>query len=527
MGEQATDSVRNWIRVAVATFLVVGCPLLLVLALGSSGTVDSPFLRVAAGVALSLVASHAGAAYWRRRGGGDLLFGELLVWGWIGRCRLERSIASAERLLEPQARADRLTQVERRRRARLLERLSQRLEVRDPYTHGHSRRVARHCAAVAERMALSPDQVAKIRSAAAIHDVGKIEVPRRVVEKRGSLDEAEYALIKRHAAAGARMAAALGDEEVAAIVRHHHERLDGNGYPDGLTGEEIPLGARIVAVADTFDALTSERPYRSAAAHRKALAVLEAESGTQLDREVVRAFRRHYAEHPRVALWSLVANGSRQLLQPLVERLGLGAPASVAKVAAVSAVAVAGAGAVTPAGSAEDPRLFAGGGAAAERSIDPAESRRAGGASAPSVARAERREGDASPRTGTASRPVTRPVTGSAPVAAPLPASSSAPPPSPPSPSGSGDGDRTPTPIRDGTPPRHKPVPTEPPEPTVSADRVATAVTDSVKDAADDTLANSLTVELAPSAGEEVSSTVRDVSSTASAKRPNLGVGGS
>ncbi|MBW8060557.1 MAG: HD-GYP domain-containing protein, partial [Solirubrobacterales bacterium] len=355
MEAKPTDPVRRLPQVAVATFTVVGCPIFAVFALRSSGAIVSPLLLVAVAVALSIVASHAGAAYWRnRRAAGDLLFGELMVWGWIGRRRLDRLIANAEALLGPGGAA--APGPKPGNRARLLERLSRSLEARDPHTHGHSRRVARHSSAIAERMGLPPEQVAKVRAAAAIHDVGKIVTPKEVIEKPGALTEEEYDLVKRHAAAGARMTVALGDEELTRIVRHHHERLDGNGYPDGLAGEEIPIGARVVAVADTFDALISTRPYRPAAAHKEALAVLGREAGAQLDPDAVRAFRRHYSEHPRVALWALLLNGSRQLLQPLVERLGLGGAASAAKATAVSLAVVAASGVAIQPGGAEAPR---------------------------------------------------------------------------------------------------------------------------------------------------------------------------
>ncbi|MEX2447970.1 MAG: HD-GYP domain-containing protein, partial [Solirubrobacterales bacterium] len=260
----------------VSTVLVVGGPALGVLALHASGAVASPLLLVAIGVALSVAVSNAAAAWWkRRRAPGDLLFGELMIWGWLRRRRFERLLAHAERLLG--ARADRGESPQRLdpgQRARLLERLSRRLEASDPYTHGHSRRVARHSAAIARRMGLPREEIARIRSAAAIHDVGKIEVPAEILRKPAALSDEEYEVVKEHAATGARMAAPLGDAELTRIVHHHHERLNGKGYPDGLAGEAIPLGARIIAVADTFDALTSERPYRAAMSHREAFALL-------------------------------------------------------------------------------------------------------------------------------------------------------------------------------------------------------------------------------------------------------------
>jgi HD-GYP domain-containing protein (c-di-GMP phosphodiesterase class II) len=137
--------------------------------------------------------------------------------------------------------------------------------------------------------------VTKVRRAGAFHDVGKVEVPIEIINRPGPLSAEEFELVKRHAAVGARMLAESGDEELAAMVLHHHERYDGSGYPDGLAGEEIPLGSRIVAVADTIDAVTSARPYRPAMGPRKGLELLQREAGTQLDPRVVDAFCSRYS----------------------------------------------------------------------------------------------------------------------------------------------------------------------------------------------------------------------------------------
>lgn len=167
------------------------------------------------------------------------------------------------------------------------------LEARDAEIASHSRRVARHAVAIARELGLSEERVARIRRAALLHDIGKTFTPKPILDKAGPLSEEEYAVVKRHAEVGARMVGTLEDRELTAIVLHHHERIDGRGYPDGLKGEAIPLGARIVAVADTYDAVTSERPYRRAKPHAEALAMLDALAGDQLDREIVRAFRHH------------------------------------------------------------------------------------------------------------------------------------------------------------------------------------------------------------------------------------------
>lgn len=182
-----------------------------------------------------------------------------------------------------------------RSQARELARIAAELETRVPGSAGHSRRVGIYAAGTAKRMGLAPAQVARVRRAAELHDIGKVETPAEIVNKPGPLSVEEYAVVRRHADLGGWIVAGLGDPELAAVVRHHHERFDGDGYPDGLAGEEIPLGARIVAVADTFDAVASTRPYRPARRAHEALDLLDAEAGGQLDPEVVDAFRRYYS----------------------------------------------------------------------------------------------------------------------------------------------------------------------------------------------------------------------------------------
>jgi putative nucleotidyltransferase with HDIG domain len=186
----------------------------------------------------------------------------------------------------PGSQADRLAVAE-------LERTAQLLETNVPGMRGHARRVAVYAALTAQRIGLDRAAVARVRRAGALHDIGKAEVSPAVLRLPRSLASAEFELVQTHAVAGARIVAALGDEELTAIVRHHHERFDGGGYPDGLAGEAIPIGARIVAVADTFDAVTSERPYRPALDHSEALELLESEAGGQLDPEAVAAFQVH------------------------------------------------------------------------------------------------------------------------------------------------------------------------------------------------------------------------------------------
>jgi putative nucleotidyltransferase with HDIG domain len=289
-------------RVVLATLVVTVLPGLSAGALQGFGVIDSWILSVALAIALSMALAAAGSAWWMRRPESrDIVFADLMLWGWLRRLRTERRLASARWLL---GRADELDTVHQ---VALLERLSAALEARDPYTHGHSRRVTRHSYRIARQLGLPPEQAALIRTAAAVHDVGKLETPRAVLNKPGRLTDDEFAVIKRHAVDGAAMVAALGDDELTAIVRHHHEQLDGGGYPDGLSGDEIPLGARIIAVADTFDALTSNRPYRSGCAHKRALDVLRRAAGKQLDPDAVAAFLSYYSGRRVLPWWSAVA----------------------------------------------------------------------------------------------------------------------------------------------------------------------------------------------------------------------------
>jgi HD-GYP domain-containing protein (c-di-GMP phosphodiesterase class II) len=132
--------------------------------------------------------------------------------------------------------------------------------------------------------------VTKVRIAAAVHDVGKIKTPREVLTKPGRLDDSEFEIVKHHPVDGAAMVRNLGDAEITAMVRHHHERLDGTGYPDRLAGDEIPLGARVFAVADALDAMTSHRPYRRAMSWQAARTEILAQSKRQFDPNVVDAF---------------------------------------------------------------------------------------------------------------------------------------------------------------------------------------------------------------------------------------------
>ncbi len=164
------------------------------------------------------------------------------------------------------------------------------LEAKDPYTKEHSQRVTEWAVKIAKQMNLPEEEIDSLRFAAQLHDIGKIGIRDHILMKPGRLTPEEYEIIKKHPVIGEEIVSHLGLlPQEKAIIRHHHERWDGKGYPDGLQGEEIPLLSRILAVADAFDALTSTRPYRKAMSYEEALAELERNKWTQFDGRAVEA----------------------------------------------------------------------------------------------------------------------------------------------------------------------------------------------------------------------------------------------
>lgn len=168
------------------------------------------------------------------------------------------------------------------------------IELRDPGTAGHSERVATLARALALRLGLPGDEADLIETAGRVHDLGKVALNPAVLLKEGPLSAAEWAQMRQHPGYGATVVDQFaGYRGCAPLVRHHHENIDGTGYPDGLAGEAIPLGARILAVADAFDALTSSRSYRSARGPKAALQIIQEETGTHWDPSVVDALVDH------------------------------------------------------------------------------------------------------------------------------------------------------------------------------------------------------------------------------------------
>ena len=165
------------------------------------------------------------------------------------------------------------------------------IEAKDPYTEGHVDRVASYALILGRETGLAPWELQLLRKAAILHDVGKIGVNESILLKPGSLSADEFNHMKSHTVIGERICRPLQqDRLILEVIRHHHERYDGKGYPDGLAGEGIPIAARIMAVVDAYDALTSDRPYRGRLSQEQAVQILKQETGKQFDPKIATVF---------------------------------------------------------------------------------------------------------------------------------------------------------------------------------------------------------------------------------------------
>ncbi len=175
----------------------------------------------------------------------------------------------------------------------LLMTLAKVIDLRDPFVYGHSEHVTRYATLISRELGLKAEEIELIRKAGMLHDIGKIAVPESILMKPGQLTAEEYDTVKLHATLGAELLANCHSlHDLIPLVRHHHERYDGLGYPDQIKGEELPLGARILALADSVDAMASDRPYRQALSSDQIMAEVIENSGTQFDPQVAAAFVR-------------------------------------------------------------------------------------------------------------------------------------------------------------------------------------------------------------------------------------------
>ncbi len=190
---------------------------------------------------------------------------------------------------------------ERRHTDALATALARAVDAKDAYTHSHCETVSELCAMIGQQLALAPERVAKLRLAGLLHDVGKIGIIDSILQKPAPLTDAEYEVMKTHTRLGHAIVSAAERSEEAEWILHHHERIDGSGYPDGLAGEAIPLESRIILVADAFEAITADRPYRAHRSQEVALAELERCAGSQFDARCVEALRHCVAGERRQA----------------------------------------------------------------------------------------------------------------------------------------------------------------------------------------------------------------------------------
>lgn len=336
---ESVDSRRFLAPALAATALVIVVPALVVVTLSPLSGVADVFVSALLATGLSVAAASAASGLWTRLPQSrEMPFADLMLWAWARRVLAERRPARAGGG-SPHAAIDCDLST--------LRTLVVVYEARDPFGHGHSGRVARHTRRIARRLGLPDEEVARIEAAAAVHDVGMLGVPSAVSRDEGVFPD-ERAAFERHASDGAERVAAVAGAEIAALVRHHHERVDGSGYPDGLAGDDIPLGSRIIAVADRFDELTSPARQRAASSRRDALDDLAARAGTELDPGVVAAFARYYSGTRSIAGVALAATAPQRAVRwisaaPAAIGSAAGAPVVLQGICAAGTAAIASA----------------------------------------------------------------------------------------------------------------------------------------------------------------------------------------
>ncbi len=220
-----------------------------------------------------------------------LTFGLIFMGILMGYAFMVKYFETLKRLQKSEKIIRKMLDNSRRETLELLELIASTLEAKDKYTAGHSKRVTRYALMIAEALNLSDEEKELLRKACLLHDIGKIGIPENILNKPARLTEEEFNEIKKHPVIGVKILSHFHlFSSILPYIYHHHERVDGKGYPEGLKGERIPLLSRIIAVADTFDAITSDRPYRKAMSLQQAIKILEEVKGSQLDPLIVEKF---------------------------------------------------------------------------------------------------------------------------------------------------------------------------------------------------------------------------------------------
>ncbi len=220
------------------------------------------------------------------------------VQAWNSDCSQQTETDDTETIRALRAKMDRMASMSQEMLIRSVRSLVEALDARDPYTRSHSHNVTHFATGIARKMNLASEQLSLIRRAAIVHDIGKIGIPDSILRKPGSLSQTERSRMEDHVIIGVRILDPLHTmNDELPIVRSHHERMDGQGYPYGLAGDEIPLGGRILCVADAFDAITSNRVYRPGRSIARAIEVLTSDQGKQFDVDVVDALLEWIGEY--------------------------------------------------------------------------------------------------------------------------------------------------------------------------------------------------------------------------------------
>lgn len=278
----------------VASLAVALAPLLLgSLFFAWTGTYPTVVLAVLVVGILTLIIVIAGTRLWERHPVSAIFsFGDLMLWNWVRRHRAEARLVRNTQLLgfdrTGRYQGDAIAQDDAER-LELLAEIADDLDAKSSYTVNHTDRVEKLARDMGEALGLSGEQLKKLSTAAFLHDVGNIRIPEHILRKPGELTEEEKRTVESHALLGAMMAYEVVARDVADGILHHHERWDGNGYPNGKSGRHIPFFARLIALAEAYDAMTSTRPHRHSLSPAAAIEILRAEAGTQFDPLAVEA----------------------------------------------------------------------------------------------------------------------------------------------------------------------------------------------------------------------------------------------
>ena len=292
--EVATASKRSLGLSVIATMSVVVIPTFIAFSLLVFSQ-PRPFVMAAviASVLLTTGAAIAGAALWARQPeSAGVSFGDLMLWSWVRHSHAERALEDATRTLgldrSGRPRGNSTASDGERLEAMLV--IANALDSKSSYTLGHSRRVERHARRMAERLELDAPAIENMALAASLHDVGNVGLSDAIIRKAGEPTQDERSAIEAHVLLGATIVEQTGAADVVEGIRHHHEHWNGDGYADRLSGLQIPLFARVISIAEAYDAMTSARPYRQGFGTRDAVAILRSEAGSQFDPDLVEMF---------------------------------------------------------------------------------------------------------------------------------------------------------------------------------------------------------------------------------------------